>query len=270
MQVFSAEDDADQQVRQIRETVETRQIARPIAVLVSPVRESVLLTIAHEALRAGVGWVLLNRWSDTLLELRGEFPHLPIFAVNPDQSEVGRIQGRQFRTLLPQGGELLYIQGPLGTSSAHRRFASMQEEIAVTPIRVVTFNSDWSTEGGAEATNEWLRIFRGRSLPVCVVGAQNDEMAVGARTALLNETSDQQRALARRIPVTGCDGSPSYGQRLVKAGDLAATVVIPPVAGRAVDEIVSMLDQGRSPRAEIVIEVSSHPDLAVVAQAPAR
>ncbi len=270
LQVFSADNDAEQQRRQIREALESRHTPRPTAVLVSPVRESALLTIAHEATRAGVGWVLLNRWNDAVTELRGEFPHLPIFAVNPDQNGVGRIQGRQFRTLLPQGGELLYIQGPLGTSSAHRRFASMQEEIAGAPISVVTFNSDWSTEGGEKATKEWLRIFGGRGLPTCVVGAQNDEMAMGACKAVLKGTSEQKRTHAGRIPVTGCDGSPSFGQQLVKAGELAATVVIPPVAARAVDEVVSMLDRGQSPQAEIVVEVSSYPDLAEVARIAVR
>ena len=87
---------------------------------------------------------------------------------------------------------------------------------------------------------------------------------------MLNGASDQKRALVKRVPVTGCDGSPSFGQRLVMTGELAATVVIPPVAGRAVDEIVSMLDKGRPPHAEIVIEVSSYPGLEVVARAAAR
>jgi ABC-type sugar transport system substrate-binding protein len=238
-----------------------------MAVLVSPVREFALLTVAHEAARARIGWVLLNRWNESLLRLRGEFPELPIFAVNPDQYQVGSIQGHQFRALLPEGGELLYIQGPLGTSSAHGRFAGLQDVIAGAPIRVVTFNSDWSIDGGEEATREWLRIFGGRPLPVCVVGAQNDVMAMGARKALLNGTTEHQRTLASRVPVTGCDGSPSYGRRLVIAGELAATVVIPPVAGTAVDEIAAMLEKRKSPQAEIVVKVSSYPELSAVSRA---
>ena len=173
LRVFSADDDADRQVRQIHETVASSPSSRPIAFLVSPVRESALLTVAHEATRAGIGWVFLNRWNESLLGLRGEFPELPIFAVNPDQYQVGGIQGHQFRALLPEGGELLYIQGPLGTSSAQGRFAGLQDVIAGAPIRIVTFNSDWSIDGGESATREWLRIFAGRPLPVCVVGAQN-------------------------------------------------------------------------------------------------
>jgi ABC-type sugar transport system substrate-binding protein len=138
----------------------------------------------------------------------------------------------------------------------------MQDVIAGAPIQVVTFNSDWSAAGGESATREWLRIFAGRSLPACVVGAQNDDMAMGARKALLTGASELQRTA--RVPVTGCDGTPSYGQRLVMAGELAATVVIPPVSGRAVKEIASMLDTGRSPQAEIVVKVSSFPDPAVI------
>jgi len=265
LRVFSADDDPDRQVRQIHEAIASSPSSRPIAVLVSPVRESALLTVAHEATRAGIGWVLLNRWNDGLLGLRGEFPELPIFAVNPDQYQVGSIQGRQFRALLPEGGELLYIQGPLGTSSAHGRFAGMQNAIAGAPIQVVTFNCDWSIDGGEAATREWLRIFGGRPLPVCVVGAQNDVMAMGARKALLHATTERQRPLASRVPVTGCDGSPSYGQRLVIAEELAATVVIPPVAGRAVDEIASMLEKRRGPPpAELVVKVSSYPELSAV------
>jgi len=264
LNVFTADDDADRQVRQIHDAAHAAPGMRPLAMLVSPVRESSLRSVAHEAARAGIGWVFLNRWSESLLDLRAEFPDVPTFAVNPDQYQAGSIQGRHFRSLLPGGGELLYIQGPLGTSSAHRRFAGMQDVIAGARIRVVTFNSDWSAEGGESATREWLRIFAGRSLPECVVGAQNDDMAMGARRALLHGTSDQQRPAAVRVPVTGCDGTPSYGQRLVMAGELAATVVIPSVAATAVDEVVSMQKTGRAPQAEIVVKVSSFPDLAVV------
>ncbi len=269
LEVFSADGDGDKQVRQIRNSLDAPEILRPIAMLVSPVRESVLLTAAREAARMGIGWIILNRWNDSLLDLRGEFPRLPIFAVNPDQKEVGRIQARQFKILLPHGGELLYIQGPIGTSSAYRRFIGMRDELAGAPINVVTFNSDWSTEGGERATQEWLRIFGGRQLPPCVVGAQNDNMAMGARKALMERPNLQQRAAASQVPVTGCDGSPAYGQQLVKIGRLTATVVIPPVAGRAVDELASMLENGRAPPAEITVGVSSYPDLSRLAR-PAR
>ena len=64
------------------------------------------------------------------------------------------------------------------------------------------------------------------------------------------------------VRFTGCDGSPSFGRRLVNEGLLAATVVIPPTAGRAVSELASMLGGGARPLPEIALAVSSVPELA--------
>jgi ABC-type sugar transport system substrate-binding protein len=270
VEVFSADSDAEKQLRQIREVLDRPEGRRPKGVLVSPVRESLLFTSAQKAAKAGIGWVLLNRWSEQLVELRKEFPEAPIFAVNPDQIRIGRIQARQFKILLPDGGEVFYLQGPYGTSSAHRRFEGAQGELAGSHIKLVPFNSDWSIEGGERTVRDWLRIFDGRDLPTCVIGAQNDNMAMGARMALTNGSRQDLRATGGRICITGCDGSPRFGLPLVKAGELTATVVIPPVAGIAVDELVAALAGGRVPPAEIVVGVSSYPDLPNLAQARAK
>jgi ABC-type sugar transport system substrate-binding protein len=237
---------------------------------VSPVRESLLYTVAQKAARLGVGWVLLNRFSEQLVDLRKEFPEIPIFSVNPDQVRIGRIQARQFKILLPEGGEVFYLQGPYGTSSAHRRYEGAQGELVGSPIKLVPFNSDWSIEGGERTVRDWLRIFDGRDLPDCVIGAQNDNMAMGARMALMKGPHHDLRTVGGKISITGCDGSPRFGLPLVKAGELTATVVIPPVAGIAVDQLVKALAGKRMPPAEIVVEVSSYPDLPRLAETVAR
>ena len=270
VEVFSAESDAEKQLRQIRDVLDAPEGRRPRGVLVSPVRESLLFTVAHKAAKLGVAWVLLNRWSEQLVELRNEFPQIPIFSVNPDQIRIGRIQARQFKILLPEGGEVFYLQGPYGTSSAHRRLEGAQGELAGSPIKLVPFNSDWSIDGGERTVRNWLQIFDGRELPDCVIGAQNDNMAMGARMALMKGPHHDLRTVAGRISITGCDGSPRFGLPLVKAGELRATVVIPPVAGIAVDQLVKALASGRIPPAEIVVEVSSYPDLTLLAQAVAK
>jgi ABC-type sugar transport system substrate-binding protein len=206
----------------------------------------------------------LNRWSEQLVDLRKEFPQIPIFAVNPDQIRIGRIQARQFKILLPDGGEVVYLQGPYGTSSAHRRLEGAQGELAGSAIKLVPFNSDWSIEGGERTVQDWLRIFEGRELPDCVIGAQNDNMAMGARMALVRRGQLDLKTPTGRIRITGCDGSPRFGLPLVQAGELTATVVIPPVAGIAVDELASSFEGGRMPPVEIVVAVSSYPDLPVL------
>jgi ABC-type sugar transport system substrate-binding protein len=257
---YCADNDPKKQADQIESCLAEPPRQRPNVMLISPVREGALLTAAHNATRAGVGWVLLNRWNDYLSVLRSEFPDLPIFCVSADQYEIGRIQARQFRALLPHGGKLVYIRGPLGTSSVMRRFAGVEQGLANTSIRMFTVNSDWTTEGGERAMSEWIGMFRGQELPAFVVGAQNDCMGMGAHRALARVPRPGW-GRGGRFVVTGCDGSPAFGRRLASEGKLAATVIIPVVAARAIAEIAAMRRGGGRPSAEILLSPSSYPPL---------
>jgi len=265
VKVFYAEGDANRQVQQLREALREPVATRPTAVVVSPVRESTLMPTVDEAVRMRVGWILLSQWSEYLSAQRGQFGALPAFCVMPDAEEIGRVQALQFKALLPNGGELVYIRGPLGAFSAERRLAGMRNELAGSALHPVIFTGNWSNEGGERAMGNWLRVFGGSELPFYVVGAQNDRMAMGARDALLKAAA-QNKSPARRFAVTGCDGSPSYGQRLVGEGKLTATVVIPSVSGRAVVELASVIDGGPPPPLAITVSVHSYPDVEVVAK----
>jgi ABC-type sugar transport system substrate-binding protein len=237
--------------------------------MVSPVREGSLLSTAHEACRLGVGWVVLIRWWDYVNNLRAEFPDLPIFAVVADQKEIGRIQGQQLLALLPRGGELVYIQGPLGTSSAVRRYAGVQEVLRGSPIEVFTVHSDWTLEGGTRAMMDWARVFQRRELPRFIVGAQNDAMAMGARDAVMAVARDRGSS-AEGVSFCGCDGSPAYGQRLVMEGKLAATVIVPAFGGRAIAEVASMLRGGPRPPATIFLKPVPFPEPQELARSSGR
>jgi ABC-type sugar transport system substrate-binding protein len=258
---FSAQHDPETQVQQIRQVLAQPPKERPYAILVHPVRDSRLIAVAREAASQGVGWVSLNRDADYLHDLRQRFHGLPLFCVKPDQHQVGRIQGRQFKLLLPEGGELLYIQGPLLVSTAEARFAGVQEELQGVPIKLVTFRADWTSEGGEQALRSWIQTVDVADLPRCLVGAQNDNMAVGAKQALTNEAEALGLPEIGQVRVTGCDGLPGFGRRLVLEQTLAATVVIPATAGRAVDELASALAGAEQPAQEIVLGVSSFPPL---------
>jgi ABC-type sugar transport system substrate-binding protein len=269
VRAFWADNDSQKQLRQIQGCLSEAEDQRPTVFLVSPVREMALISTARIAASLGIGWVLLLRYSDYLNALRDEFPSVPIFSVTADQREVGRIQGRQFRALLPRGGQLVYIRGPLGTSSAINRFAGVQEKLQGTSIELVTLNADWTADGGARAMNEWMRERETVDPSTLLVGAQNDAMAMGARRAL-EELGKQREGFAwSTIRVCGCDGSPRFGRRLVSEGKLTSTVVTPPVAGRAVEEITSMLDAGPRPPVQVLLDPTSFPDLETLAAAAA-
>jgi ABC-type sugar transport system substrate-binding protein len=260
LRVLSADNDSNKQALQIQNCLDATKNRRPAAFLVSPVREAALVTVAHAAARAGVGFVVLLRSSATIADLRAEFADVPLFCVLCDQWEVGRIQGRCFRALLPHGGEIVYIRGPLGTSSAVRRFEGVQEVIAGSPVQLFTATTDWMFEGGQMAMQQWLEILENRSLPKLAVGAQNDAMAMGARAALEQLARLRTDIEVEKIPFVGCDGSPGYGRRLVADGKLAATVVMPPVGGIAIGELAAWGSGRPRPPAEIVVRPTSFPE----------
>jgi ABC-type sugar transport system substrate-binding protein len=259
VQVFVADNDGDKQVRQVQACLGEPPERRLTVVLVSPVREVALFNAARAAARLGIGWVMLLRWCDYVRDLRAEFPDLPIFTVTPDQHEVCRIQGRQFRALLPGGGEAVYIRGPLGTSSAARRFAGAQEVLQDSSIELSILDSDFTLAGGESAMRDWLRMFPRAAPTRLIVGAQNDAMAMGARTALEEHTKGRANFSLANIAICGCDGSPAYGQRLVREGKLTSTVIMPPTAGRAVAEIATTT-RGVRPAEAIVLSPVAFPE----------
>lgn len=262
---INAQNEADRQVHQIEDCLREPVSLRPRAILVSPVEESRLRGLARDAARLGIGWVSLNRACDYLAELRREFPAVPLFSVHPDQEQVGRIQAHQLRVLLPAGGVVAYIQGPLNTTSAKQRSASLRSGLAGTDIELTSFSSDWSVEGGRLAAKSWLELAGRAKIHGCVVAAQNDSMAYGARLALVEASANAAGFGLTKIPILGCDGAPAYGHRLVVERALSATVIIPSPASRAIDELVAVLAGWRPPVSDICLSVSPFPELAVLA-----
>jgi simple sugar transport system substrate-binding protein len=186
--------------------------------------------------------------------LRKEYPKLAIAAVNGDQLAMGRIQGRQFRALLPRGGQVLYIQGPPDTTAAQERLQGAQEAIAGSAIQFRMLAGDWSEAGAEKVVTNALRLKSAETLKPDLVGAQNDAMAMGARKALLASRPDWAR-----VPFTGCDGLPEGGQRLVNMKQLAATIVTPSNAGPAIDLVARWLKSKVQPPAQVVLTPASYP-----------
>jgi ABC-type sugar transport system substrate-binding protein len=64
LRVFQADGDSQKQVRQIQSCLAEPPEQRPTAIIVCPVREVSLLSVAHATARRGIAWVFLLRWSD--------------------------------------------------------------------------------------------------------------------------------------------------------------------------------------------------------------
>jgi ABC-type sugar transport system substrate-binding protein len=268
VKVFAAQNDSSKQCLQITETLTDPSASDLAAVLVSAVRDDVLDQLAHKAGEAGVGWVLLNREAPYLEVLRNEFPSLPVFGVTPDQTEIGRIQAKQVKLLLPQGGVVLCVTGPAKTSSSQLRLEGLRAELPAS-FKVSTLEADWTSEGARLATERMLAEPNADQRLPALVCAQNDEMALGVRQALRDAASRWNQSSVADLPITGCDGSPALGQRLVRQKRLWATVALPSAAGPALEWLARWNDGADRPPVNVTLPVSSFPELSALAPAGA-
>jgi ABC-type sugar transport system substrate-binding protein len=261
LDVQSAGKDADRQISQIRSAISAPDAIRPHLILVSPVREQLLLPELRAAMRAGISWGFLTRWLDEIPELRRKYPDLDVFSVSANQIEIGRLQGQQLALLGAPNAEVIYISGPAGTSSARQRAEGIHAVLESARNRCQTFFGDWSQESGRAVTKRWLAgLSKSKVLSLVIVG-QNDNMAMGAREALEQSFVAVGKAVPTDLRVLGCDGSSGFGGRLVIQGKLSATVVVPPVSGRAIDAFVQRRAGRGRPSATELVGVVSQPSL---------
>ncbi|MBI3931884.1 MAG: sugar ABC transporter substrate-binding protein [Acidobacteria bacterium] len=234
---------------------------KPAAILVLAVRDRGLARVAREAVKAGVSFLWLNRTEDDVEAIRQEAPAgVAAAAVCADERETGRIQGRQFGALLPQGRMVLYVQGSTRSLAARDRTAGMQEATQGAPFEVALLEGGWTAAEAREAVHKWLAIVARGNLRIDLVGCQNDQIALGALRALVETAEEVRKPEIARIPVSGCDGTPALGQSLVKDGRLAATVVLPRSTGRAVELVARLLEKGDVPPPLVTLAPKSFPE----------
>ena len=126
VKIIHASNDALAQSQQLLHYVQDSSVARPDAIMFEPAGGTAFPQVARAAAAAGIGWVVLNHEVDYIVELRRAFK-VPVFAISSDHEEVGKIQGQQFAALLPNGGSILYIEGPANSSAAKERTAGMNK-----------------------------------------------------------------------------------------------------------------------------------------------
>lgn len=256
VEVVYSENNAVLQIQQLFRVIHAAQ--PPRALVVEPVSLQGLERVAQAAVRVGVGWALLNTSADWLEELRRGHPDVAVFEVGSDQVEIGRIQGRHLRSLLPAGGTVLYVQGPQGASAADARSRGLQESIAGGGIATVVLDGLWTEQSAEHAVRGWLRLKKWEGARLDAVAAQDDSMARGARRAL--EAVPELAKQCASMPFLGIDGVPGVGQELVRQGVLTATVVMPSNTGPALEALGRWLRSGLRPPASIDLPVHSFPD----------
>ena len=251
LQIVYADGDAINQGQQILEAIQAPLTIRPNAVICHPAGTG-LTQVAQAAISAAIGWAVVNREVDYLGTLRAS-SKLPSFCITADQREIGRIQSRQMAAFLPQGGLVLYIQGPSGNFSVEERTHGMQTT-KPSNVQVRMVRGRFTEESGYQVVKQWLTLSTSRQTPLDLVCCQNDAMAIGARRAL-----EEAKALPEDLVFTGCDAAGEIGQDRVRKGILAASIVLPPTAGLAVETFVAAFQTGTQPPEQTVLKPSSFP-----------
>jgi ABC-type sugar transport system substrate-binding protein len=260
-QVEFADSNAIQQISQLFRWINAPPEERPAAILVEPVADAAINRVALNALQAGIGWVLINRYAPFIEELRGRFPGALVSSVLMDQLEVGRLQAEQFQRLLPNGGSVLCVQGPEKSASAQLRAEGMLAAVRGTRLQVSRIDGEWTTESGERAYLAWERLKAGSAAQVQLIGSQNDAMALGVRRVTRDHPDPAVASKWSRLLFTGVDGLPEGGRRLVDTGKLAATIIGPSHTGPAVHLVSRFLHRGQLPPSKLVQPVTSYPAL---------
>src|SRR5271170_5841370 len=258
LKIIHANNDAVTKSQQLLHYIQGSASSRPDAIVFEPAGGTGFPQVARAATAADIGWVILNHDADYVHQLR-QSCHVPVFSISSDHAEVGQIQGKQFAALLPQGGSVLYIEGPANSSAAHERTVGMNRTKPAS-IQVKTMRANWTEQSAYRTVSSWLRLRTSQETFIDLVGAQDDSMAAGARKAFAEiAESDRERWL--KIPFTGCDGLPKTGQSWVRSGLLAATVFVPPNAGQAIEMLVDALQNKKMPAERVVTAAVSIPAL---------
>jgi ribose transport system substrate-binding protein len=264
VKIIHANNDALLQSQQLLQYVQDSSMAKPDAILFEPAGGTAFPQVARAAAAAGIGWVVLNFDVDYVLELRRQYK-VPMCAITSDHEEIGKIQSLQFAALLPNGGSVLYIEGPNNSSAAKQRSLGMSKNKPAN-INAKTIRANWTEESSYKAVTSWLRLQTSQHSRIDLVGAQDDSMAMGARKAF-SEIAEPDRARWMKIPVTGCDGMPKTGQAWVRNGSLAATIYIRPNTDLAIEMLVDAFKSGAMLPERKVTDPESIPSLADLAAA---
>jgi ABC-type sugar transport system substrate-binding protein len=225
------------QIQQIYRAVNGPEESRPRAIVIQAVAMTGVEGAARTAVEAGIGWVLLSEGAPYLEALRRDHPLRLVACIAVDNEEVGRLQGRILRALLPSGGRVLCVDGPSMSGATQNRRKGLEAELTpLTQVRIAkTLTADWTVAGAERVLSSWLRHAPEGAKPAAFV-AQNDDMAEGVTAAVA-----KVRPAWADVPVTGCDGLPERGLGLVRERKLAATIIIPPRAGIAVEAVAKHL-----------------------------
>jgi len=199
----SANDDVNTQISQMQQLIGKKVDA----IIIVPVNASTLGPQVQQAKDAGIPVIAVNTG------LIGAAADLLTSNVLPDDKAAGASEMEQLAKLMGGKGNIVVLQGPLGSSPELNRTAGIKSVLAKYPnIKVLAMETaEWDRNKAYNKMKSWISGF-GTQINGLV--SENDDMAIGAHRALLEANVS--------IPITGIDGIQD-GLQAVKDGWLNAT-----------------------------------------------
>ncbi len=201
--------------------------------------------VARAAAIAGIGWVVLNRDAEYLHELRKTY-RIPAFSITSDHEEIGRIQGRQLAALLPNGGVSPIYSGSLGKSGSQAADSGMYET-KPSDVQLKLMKAQWTEASAHRTVSSWLRLSTSQQTPLDMIAAQDDSMALGARKAFKEILNTEARDRWLKFALPRLRWSSEQRAGVGAQGLLAATIYVPPNAGKALEMLVQAIQAGSMP-----------------------
>jgi ABC-type sugar transport system substrate-binding protein len=233
-------------VRVIRKRLADEDAPKVDAVIVEPTSVSSTDHLLKE-LKGRTGVVLLNAWSLAVEAASRDWDSdIPFGTVSTNHSRIGEIQGRQVAALLPDGGQVLCVTGPLRSSAAVERLQGLR---SLLHPAITVFESEaghWTQSAATVAFDSWYALRKAQSFVLDVVAAQSDDLAIGARSAAHAVANAAHRDMLSRVRFLGVDGCPAFGRKLVDAGELFASVATPASVGEALRALQTFWKAGRA------------------------
>jgi ribose transport system substrate-binding protein len=196
----SADDDVANQASQI-DTLINQGVD---AIIIVPAQADSLRPQLEDAKAAGIPVLTVN----TTLE----FTDLITSSVLPDDVAAGSQQMQQMADALGGKGNIVVLQGPLGSSPELNRTKGIMNVLEEYPdINVLAIDTaNWARDQAANLMANWITSFGDQ---IDGVVAENDDMALGAIQAM------KEAGIDPLLPVVGIDGIED-GIRAVQAGEM--------------------------------------------------
>ena len=182
--LLDANDDAHAQITQVENL-----IAQNVdVILVAAVDTDAIVPALAMTEAAGIPLVGVNMLINT---------DEPYYYLGPDDVLAGELQAQFLMDLIGGSGNVVILEGPIGTSAQLQRMEGNQNVLANYPnvVQLANQPANWSRAQALTLMENWLQAFD----QIDGVIAHNDEMALGAIQAL------EAAGVKDQIPVVGVD-----------------------------------------------------------------